>query len=340
VSTNFVETQPTREDYWRSVILFGANVASYKFALGKALLELAPKPEEFVSLSALAEPFSRHICEHLRQADKQGTSGSSKFLEACRAANRGELTPEQLRDATARLGFNNVIDAFHVVNGAEIPTRFFVDERTGQKKGIRVTDELRRLGEAFQYRNLPAEVEARWRLVETAWELQLPASVLAVSFDPDTERLVVDGRQGRRRDVTGCRDALNGYQRGRCFYCRVNIAVCEGKVDVDHFLPHTLKERGFPANLDGVWNLVLACESCNRGPAGKWARVPEIRFLERLHTRGEFLIGSHHPLRETLMRQTGETPEARRQFLQAKWNEARGLLIHTWRPEQEEEVEF
>jgi hypothetical protein len=31
----FIDTQPTREDYWRSIILFGWNVASYKFALAK-----------------------------------------------------------------------------------------------------------------------------------------------------------------------------------------------------------------------------------------------------------------------------------------------------------------
>jgi hypothetical protein len=37
----FTETTPTRENVWRSIILFGLNVASYKFAFGKSLLELA-----------------------------------------------------------------------------------------------------------------------------------------------------------------------------------------------------------------------------------------------------------------------------------------------------------
>ena len=39
--THFTEVQPTLENYWRSIILFGRNVASYKFALGKSLLELS-----------------------------------------------------------------------------------------------------------------------------------------------------------------------------------------------------------------------------------------------------------------------------------------------------------
>jgi hypothetical protein len=38
--TAFTETTPTLENFWRSIILFGRNVASYKFALGKSLLEL------------------------------------------------------------------------------------------------------------------------------------------------------------------------------------------------------------------------------------------------------------------------------------------------------------
>ncbi len=37
----FDEVNPSLESYWRSVILFGQNSATYKFALAKSLLELA-----------------------------------------------------------------------------------------------------------------------------------------------------------------------------------------------------------------------------------------------------------------------------------------------------------
>ncbi len=40
--------------------------------------------------------------------------------------------------------------------------------RIFRRGGIVLTDDLLRLGEMFQYRNLGAEVEARWKLVETA----------------------------------------------------------------------------------------------------------------------------------------------------------------------------
>jgi len=44
----------TLDDYWRGIILFGRNVASYKFALGKALLELRPAAGYLLKLEDLA----------------------------------------------------------------------------------------------------------------------------------------------------------------------------------------------------------------------------------------------------------------------------------------------
>ncbi len=38
--SKFYEIEPSLENYWRAVILFGRNVASYKFALAKSLHEL------------------------------------------------------------------------------------------------------------------------------------------------------------------------------------------------------------------------------------------------------------------------------------------------------------
>lgn len=74
-------------------------------------------------------------------ADKQGTAPSSKFLDACRKYNAGDLSQDQLIDRAVRDGFNNVIDAFHVIGTAPISKKFFIDERSGNK-GIRITDEF------------------------------------------------------------------------------------------------------------------------------------------------------------------------------------------------------
>jgi len=82
--------------------------------------------------------------------------------------------------------------------------------------------------------------------------------------------------------------------------------------------------------MDGIWNLVLACHACNRGVNGKFAKIPSMPLLERLHKRNEFLIASHHPLRETLIAQTGIDVISRVRFLNDFHNQAKSILIHCW----------
>ena len=93
---DFLGRQRTLDIYWRAVVLFGQNVASYKFALAKSLIELSAESESFVTLEKLAIPFSKHIVEHLRTASKQATSSSSRFLEACQKSSVCEIDAEGL----------------------------------------------------------------------------------------------------------------------------------------------------------------------------------------------------------------------------------------------------
>jgi len=334
MSDEFLQYSPTLDNYWRSIILFGRNVASYKFALAKSLLEFKERGNDLITLDELAEPFSRNVCSHLASAPKQATSPSSKFLDTCKSFNAGNMSQSHLVEATSKLGFVNVIDAFHIVNQGEIEKRFFVDERK-INKGIRLTDNLYSLFETEQFTSLSGEVEARWRLVETAWELNISKRLIAVDFDPSSSNLFVN-KAGGRVDITSSRDALNGYQKGKCFHCFSDISISPNHVnlaDVDHFFPWKLKEHGIAHPVDGVWNLVLACKECNRGRGGKSARVPSTRLLNRLKTRNDFLINSHHPLRETLIAQTGGSEAMRKSFLQKTYNEAKAILIHEWEPE-------
>lgn len=330
VTKHFLDVEPTLENQWRAIILFGRNAASYKFALSKALLSLSPS-DDLIKLEELALPFAREVSAHLKIAPRQATNSSSRFLEACKQWNAGEITDDQLRISTAKLGFVNVIDAFHNLDARELPSRFFVDDRRSSG-GIRLTDDFWRLTSASPPEGLIHETESRWRLVETAWELGLNRSVIA--FDDKTEDLFVS-QSYRRQPVTSCRHALNGYQKGHCFYCFAPVSIVQGDAalaDVDHFIPHALK-RFLPGNFDGVWNLVLACVHCNRGVEGKSDRIPSVALLRRLHARNEYLIQSHHPLRETLIMQTGRSGQERANYLQAIHSEAKRLRIHDWEPE-------
>ena len=314
----FAYEVPSLDSYWRAIVLFGQNVASYKFALAGALLEIGTG-SEVISLDELALPFASRVAEHLRTHDKQGTFQQSRFLDACRAFNSGEVDTDGLKAKTVQLGFTNVIDAFHVVDKAEVPERFFIDERS-RGEGIRLTDGLRELLEQGHGPNLREEVEARWRLVETAWELNLPRQLLTVEFQPVSNTLVVPRR---RTNITGARAALNGYQKGHCFYCYAPIDIASSSaftVQVDHLFPWAAGPLVGGAPVDGVWNLVLACARCNSWHE-KSARPPHLRYVERLSVRNEFLIASYHPLRPTLLAQTGASKSDRTETLRRAFDQ-------------------
>ena len=305
----------TPEGDWRHIVRFGRNVASYKFALSQALLDLGARQQTFVRLEDLAVPYAAALCEHLQIEDRQSTSAQSKFLDACRSRNRGDLDAAQLAEVTVRLGFANVIDAFHISRGGQpTETRFFVDERAS-RQGITLTDHLLELANGLQATVLPREVDARWNLVQMSWGLRLGTRLVSFEMAPDDDAVdLYAPARLRRGPITGVRAALSGYQDGRCAYCQSPFTdIGTSRVAVDHVLPFVLMSRGWPdGDLHQVWNLVLACYACN---SAKRDRPPAADWMPWLERRGEHLIASHHPLRETLISQLGPDSAARHQTL-------------------------
>lgn len=341
------QVKPTKESHWRSIILFGRNVATFKFALGETLLHFARSNKQIVTMEELAIPYAQSIARHIAEQPKQGIAKTSEFLEACSKYSRQEITIEQLQQYTVRLGFNNVIDAFHILPGGLAPTRFFIDERN--LKRIVLTDELLSLAKQTTSTNLPFEVEARWRLVENAWALGINRALVTVQYNQANESFHFLQNNIRRTAVVSARDSLSGYQNGKCFYCFRPISLDSTLLgsqpssefpDVDHCFPHRLKQYLPDVAIDGVWNLVLACKTCNRGVSGKFDLIPHSTLIDRLHKRNNFLIDSHHPLRETLMTQTGLTEELRLQYLQQVFTNASTYIIHTWTPKEVFDVSF
>lgn len=337
MTTQFQINDPSLESQWRAIILFGKNSATYKFAFAKSLLGLIEKEKTKITLDELAIPFANSIVEHLKQSDKQGNAGSSKFLEGCRSYINETISKEELYSLTERFGFINVIDAFQNVNGGMIPNQFYEKNYSRGKKEIVVTDNLLKIKELFQYRNFEQEVEARWNLVETAWNLQINPNLLEVKYDENKSLFFIESNLMRRIDITSARDSLNGYQKGKCFYSYQDISINKNDqniCEVDHFLPHRnkLAHSTTGANINGVWNLVLAESKIN---LNKRAKIPEKRFLHRLFNRNEFYIESKHPLAETIINQTGMTKESRIRFLENQYNLALTHSIQQWKPEIE-----
>ena len=147
---NFVDVEPTLENYWRAIILFGKNTASYKFALAKSLIDVSlERQSDLITLDDLALPYALHLAEHLKHSPKQTTSKTSQFIQACQDFNKGKIDEDRLIQITKKEGFKYVLDAFHVVNTKAVTERFydvineefFIDERKFNK-GIRLTDNL------------------------------------------------------------------------------------------------------------------------------------------------------------------------------------------------------
>lgn len=337
-NTSFQIDDPSLESQWRAIILFGKNSATYKFAFAKTLLDLVEQEKTTISIEDLSLPYAKHLIEHLKKNDKQGNSNSSTFLNGCRKFMNGEISEDELFQITKKHGFANVIDAFQNVNGAKIPNIFYEKDFSRQSKQLVITDNLLKLKEKFQFQNLEHEVEARWDLVETAWNLNINPNLLEVSYDEDKELFFVENNIMRRKDVTSVREALNGYQKGECFYSKKEITISsktENTCAVDHFIPHILKpifsKKGI--NINGVWNLVLADSKVN---SSKSNRLAQIRFLERLYQRNEYYIESNLPLAETIINQTGKTKAQRREFLIEQYQTAVNELIdHSWQPDIE-----
>lgn len=340
--TKFQINDPSIESQWRAIILFGKNSATYKFAFAKSLLGLIEEQKTSISLKDLAIPFADSIVEHLTKNDKQGNSNSSKFLHGCREYIKNNISKDQLYNLTEKYGFLNVVDAFQNVNGGPIPDKFYEKSFHQGKKEIVVTDNLLKIKELFQFRNLEQEVDARWNLVETAWNLQINPNLLEVKHDEEKSLFFVENNLMRRINLSSVRDSLNGYQKGKCFYSYQDISINnrdQNLCAVDHFLPHAnkLAHTNEGININGVWNLVLADNSIN---IDKKAKIPEKRFLERLYNRNEFYIESKHPLAETIINQTGQTKEARRRFLESHYNLALSYSIQRWKPSIELEGTF
>ncbi len=333
---DFTQGIVTPESVWRAIILYGANSATYKFAFGRALLETAAgSAKTTLTLADLAPRYSTLLCEALKREPRQATAKTSKFLDACRSANNGEMTEGQLWDATERLGFVNVVDAFPRLSGGPAPITFYENHvKNSSVRGLVLTDATLDLATRVRA-ELDAEAGARHRLVETAWSVGMYPDLLgsSIDFDRETQQLVLADRV-RRRPVTGAWGALNGDQDGRCAYCDTHMSSSGQRAHVDHVLPFVLKEKGWRiADVDQIWNLVLACADCN-GAGNKGAKAPVAEWMPWLEKRNEDLIESKHPLRETLMLQTGATKKQRWNFLDRTYTAATTEIPAVWRPAQ------
>jgi len=299
-------------DYWRAIVLYGANVATYKIALAACLIKFAEHGKTHVSMTELAQDFFHRYRDRLASGKPQLSNPDRKtVLERVVAAyTAGTLTETAAIDRVERQGFSDVVPRFHVVNGAPIPLAFYEKTATG----LVLTDHLLRVFADTTDPLLRQEVTSRWDLLEAAFEMRLPVEVLGTD-----EHMIYRSVGYDRVDITGTHPVLNGYQNGLCFYCGEPLG--DDPIHVDHIIPRAFLRH------DEIWNLVRAHSVCN---LAKSDLLPPRAHLDRLYTRNEYYIASNHPIKRHLIMQLGQTPRQRRAFLDATYEAARKVLIHVW----------
>jgi 5-methylcytosine-specific restriction endonuclease McrA len=289
---------------WRQAILLGRNSRTYKFALGAALLEVAQGGERRVSLEDLARPYAVQLARHATrnpQAPTASVSGPEDFLAVLKRDGAQTLDLEEPTDDLLAAAVHSmpamVMQKFHNLAGrTTVDHEFYAIRGSGSRRFVELGEPL--FGILERRRILGEELEARWEIVEACFDDQIGPGLVqeGVVLSDDGEQLL--GRR-RRVAVTRARDALSGFQGGRCFYCQEPFSALSSQLHVDHVFPVALMAVGGQSmpDLNGLWNLVLACAPCN---LRKSSRLPTVDEIARLIDRNEVVMQSPFPLRKTL----------------------------------------
>ena len=288
----------------RAIIVFGKNSATYKFALLKTLME--KKAADYFSYDDIGEPFLRHLVEHHENCPHQFNRADTKLSLSMDRFLEKELDWNGLMRVAERNIFNNVFDALQNIGGGSLPREDLLFEHQKANRRIVATDNLNNILEDKTLKaGVFAEAEERWRIVEDAWRAGIPS---AISYDPGDGSLRSADRRVHLRSVV---PILMPYQHGLCFYCLkpLDLAQINPKAhnfpDVEHVVPYDYRNEAIfksGVNINGVWNLVIACRECNRGRKGKFNSLPTSRFYNKLLHRNIYFTEEHrHSLKYSVL---------------------------------------
>lgn len=268
------------------IVKHGLNTNSYKFALLRALVALAPNTDPInpqITLRQLAEAFVQmywplEVVYHLRQGTDPNKDPivmvAIRKLIAKGEVRHGQTLSEfkkkhsaqydALWSLTEKYAFNDVIDRFHNVRGNVVkPTLFSFFEKPRQS--ILLTVDFRRFlmeyGRPIDYLAIAGWVDFNETITSA------PKLFLKIS-----------GERPQRGNSAQWRNVLHSLQLGQCFYGADHDM---SEPHVDHFLPwsYVLEDR--------TWNLVLTCRACN---GSKSDRLPPLNTVEKLVERNRRLM--------------------------------------------------
>jgi len=299
------------EDYWKALILYGLNQATYKIALGKTLLVLCNKGYTQVSWDELSKEFLQQYIQRLKhEGSMPQQSNPARLTRMEHIVNTYQLGQVSHEHAIADVGataFGDVIHRFHNLNNDDTFQEMFYRYEFG--KNLELKDELHSIANTHQP-ELEEELDARWDLLEGAFLIRHENYNLANDL---RNTYLLKGYS--RKNLTNNIPFLQGYQGNTCFYCGESIMSSD--IHVDHVLPRQVIQN------DDIWNLVLSHSFCNEQKSDKL--VGE-HIIKKLIARNENIIGSNHPWKNKIKEDLGRSPEERNSTLRCHYDRVRQIL--------------
>jgi 5-methylcytosine-specific restriction endonuclease McrA len=298
---SFLDTEASALNTFRTLVLFGKNTATYKFALCDALLKHDAKSELYYH--DLRDDFVNELVRHYKDNPNQFVRGDTlltKAMSGYLSSSQDSPDFDELMKVAEKNIYNNVFEAFQNVGNGTIDDKYKLFEHDEKNRKLILTDNINLV---LSNDNLKSQIikenQSRWNVVEEAWRSGLSPNLLEYN-EKDSTFFSVSGvvRVGLRAAI----DVLIPYQKGLCFYCsrtlnRFTNPQEDSFPEVDHFLPFSrLQEQDNP---NGVWNLVVACKNCNRGKSDS---PPDKCYFEKLKDRNVLYLEEHkHSLRNSVL---------------------------------------
>lgn len=283
-------------DYWKAIVLYGLNQATYKIALGKTLLELTSQNQSSIDWHTLSESFLDNYIERIGKNSTPQQSNPSRKTVLERIVTQLNLGVIDKNEAILRVsqdGLNDVVPRFQTIgNDTSLVSNRFYQFDHGKK--LYLNDSLFKISETHRIELLD-ELEARWSLLEGAFKITQGDFKLTNDI---REIYLLDGY--KRTNLTNNIPFLTGYQGNSCFYCGEPIS--NDDIHVDHVLPRQVLQH------DEIWNLVLSHSVCN---LNKDDSLVGKHYLEKLMFRNENIMGSNHPWKKKISDSIGDTKPKR-----------------------------
>jgi len=283
-------------DYWKGIILYGLNQATYKIALGKTILELVDEGKEVVDWNHLSKIYLDNYVARLNKNNRPQQNNPSRRTKMERIVNSLNKGKIDYNAAILKVGleaFNDVIPRFQTIGtNKEIVGEKFYHFDFGKK--LYIHDSSFRIQEDSNL-ELLEELDARWSLLEGAFSI--------VSGDWELSNSIRDiyiENGYSRTNITHNIPFLQGYQGNVCFYCAEHLL--KNDIHVDHVLPRQFIQH------DEIWNLVLTHSICN---LHKNDALVGKHYFEKLLARNENIMGSNHPWKKKIADSLGNTPNKR-----------------------------